>query len=834
MVKIYIIIILLISTECLAQKRQFEVQRMNTDYKGTMSNGKSVLCFGNYGIITYTENFGNTWQGINIGDKYNIRTIYNVGSEYRGVTNYSLIKSVDNGKNWVHTKEFETEKIYDMCVYGSKEYVLTTDGVYTTDNNFVPEQKPILELNSNTSYSEIEVDGEYVYIICNGTSILRFQFDSQKLDTIEIRSLLYPTDPYATSLYNLKVDGSNVFVTMLRQFNSGNIHPDFLESTDKGKSWKRKTYGGNTYFFPSNDSLFMYSLDLDSSSRFLYNKYVVLDSTHYHIDSVYYTRINVHDTVERVMHGTSKSIPLYNHIHSVNSDTLIAVGNSNLISISFNRGKSWKILSFFNPVTNTSSIYFDQQYFSIMDKNRIHVISNNSVFTTNNGGITWLPQKYTSAMPTISTTPASYIFDNNGLGTVRFFASNANDTNVWKTTDFGETLQPSHLDTITIKRTDIRIKYIYQQRNACRAINAIFNSVRVNVKVGDFTRPSDYALIFLFDTNFRFVDSIRINATYMSNFIQAEDKRFYSLCLSDSGENIADSIGKTENYHYNYYLIHSTDGKKWDSIPIPLKQSLRYDGTKYYYMNRISTYITHHNDKLYFPEYRREILFIYDLKQGKLDSLILPAFCKDVPQSLEFGKELYMMSDKNTLYKTKGFGTTTVEWDSIAPEELMSQWDNYYPASTPNGRESTQSFRMFNDTTGFIVYAYDAPGGFSGGEYQLKVAKISGKSGLTDIVEPHIEDNSSQLWTTTVFPIPGNTTVNTYLYWDNTHNIDNADIKVYDIYGTQIHINPMKIHKTSSFRGILEWDCSNISSGIYIVQIKLSGASRSFPVLIAR
>ena len=30
------------------------------------------MCYGNYGIITYTQDMGTSWKQLNIGDKYNI------------------------------------------------------------------------------------------------------------------------------------------------------------------------------------------------------------------------------------------------------------------------------------------------------------------------------------------------------------------------------------------------------------------------------------------------------------------------------------------------------------------------------------------------------------------------------------------------------------------------------------------------------------------------------------------------------------------------------------------------------------------------------------------
>lgn len=100
-----------------SQDLPFKTERMITDYNGVTTNGKSILCYGDYGIITYTLNNGTTFQQVNIGDKYSIKSIKTIGSDFVGVTESSLLKSTTNGITWENKKIFDTATIIDMKVF---------------------------------------------------------------------------------------------------------------------------------------------------------------------------------------------------------------------------------------------------------------------------------------------------------------------------------------------------------------------------------------------------------------------------------------------------------------------------------------------------------------------------------------------------------------------------------------------------------------------------------------------------------------------------------------------------------------------------------------------
>ncbi|MFH1052498.1 MAG: T9SS type A sorting domain-containing protein [bacterium] len=70
------------------------------------------------------------------------------------------------------------------------------------------------------------------------------------------------------------------------------------------------------------------------------------------------------------------------------------------------------------------------------------------------------------------------------------------------------------------------------------------------------------------------------------------------------------------------------------------------------------------------------------------------------------------------------------------------------------------------------------------------------------------------------YPIPATNIVRSLIYWDTSIEIENDDIAVYDIYGNKVSgKEKIKIDKQNTYSGILKWDCSDVSDGMYLIRI---------------
>ena len=130
----------------LANDTKFNVERMNTDFKGLCHNESVVITYGSNGIIMTSLDKGLTWnQKKIVSDSLTIHKMYNINGNFYGVCGYTnfnsneylkynnfshLTKSVDNGSSWT-TVQAETKQniLWGVAANNENIFVLTS----TTD-----------------------------------------------------------------------------------------------------------------------------------------------------------------------------------------------------------------------------------------------------------------------------------------------------------------------------------------------------------------------------------------------------------------------------------------------------------------------------------------------------------------------------------------------------------------------------------------------------------------------------------------------------------------------------------------------------------------------------
>lgn len=195
-----------------AQEAPFKIERMITDYHGVTTNGKNILCYGDYGIITYTLDFGKTFKQLSIGDQYSIKGIAAIGFDFVGFTETALLKSSDNGMTWQIKELADVQRIIDMKVVNSTLYLLTPKGVFEADSDLNLSSKPLLVLESTAEYSELATDGKDMYIINNKRNLIHYAIDTKQLENTDIIKVVDPTDATGTNITELKLSGTTVYI----------------------------------------------------------------------------------------------------------------------------------------------------------------------------------------------------------------------------------------------------------------------------------------------------------------------------------------------------------------------------------------------------------------------------------------------------------------------------------------------------------------------------------------------------------------------------------------------------------------------------------------------
>lgn len=156
--------------------------------------------------------------------------------------------------------------------------------------------------------------------------------------------------------------------------------------------------------------------------------------------------------------------------------------------------------------------------------------------------------------------------------------------------------------------------------------------------------------------------------------------------------------------------------------------------------------------------------------------------------------------------------------------------DPYYLSSD---KEAVISSHIFNDTCEFLLIdsSHSRKEGIA---YKINPLKIFRNFNANSINEPTIEEEKVFLRNFAPYPLPGKNVIQCKIFWNRNYPIENVVINIYGVYGTSMQSQKVKINKVLDYMGILEWDCSDAPSGIYVVQVILAGETLSFPVMVLK
>ncbi len=816
-IAIFVTILFLLHT-VQAQDNGLNVERLITDYRGCSSNGKSILCYGDYGIITHTDDFGATWKQTNIGDKQHIKKILTKDNQYFGATGSSLINSTNNGYNWT-VKQLDLEyDITDATLAGNDVYLLSKSGIYAINiieqNNF----KKVFDLDTNNRYSQVEADDVNLWIIYNDRYILHYDIISGKADTTDLFKIInLPKDLQANSkLSNMKIEGDNLYVGLNH---GGTSSYKILQSNDKEKTWNiispSIAKGGcyqiiNNKVYVLRDTRF----SLPNERSLLKTEYITIDSSHFSLDSTYETIINPNDSIEyRLLALSDIYDSQYKSILRINSDTMIGVGKNKLIAMTYNGGKNWKFISYYyySSMSPSDIIY--------INKDTAYTLNMSSFYRTYNGGTTWLPQKYTIPYLKPYSTIRNYFFDDIGNGCVNYFSTPYSTPNVFISHDYG--------DTYSLRRD------AYFQDDSNR-ISLNKNGIPVDDKILFFVKMYNQPKTFMavYDKNYTLLDTLELKAQQILSTSILPDKSIICLGLNETGRNIADSNGNAPNYSYSYFLLRSSDkGKTWDSISLNIHQTLRYIEAfgAYYYFNTVLGFSFVEDDYLILPAYN--VLYRYNYKNNKLDSLLFNAIPK---MSFRLQGKTYIISYNNVFYSTANLHDKAPIWDSVKAEDLFDGWESYSSTTRVDNSSSIFAAWIIDDTTSMLAIGRFKQPVLIYPEFNMNIVKLTVKNTPSGIEHGLVEETPVWTWRNEPYPNPGHDIVRCNILWNPNYDIDNAVISVSDISGIILSnaVQTVKIVRQERYSGFVEWNCSNVAKGLYFITIVHHGETMNIPVIV--
>jgi hypothetical protein len=794
-------------------------QRMITDYRGVATNGRTVVAYGDYGIITTTRDYGKTWSQTSIGDKHKIKRIFSIGNDFIGVTDHTLIKSTDDGKTWEKAPEpFESPEIVDVALQGNTLYVLTLYAVWTADMDMQLSPQPVMEIQDG---STITVDGENLYIVTNFTFLTHYSLSLKTSTVSEITKKLNPNS-LGRYVSDVRVIGNTLYA--LLNDNKGESF-GYLEhliySGDSGQTWSYNAYNlqeGNTYL--SKDGK-MYFRRANQTSGIYSAYYYRLDSTDNTMWRSYFTVINDKDTPERNIAPAPNG---YTGIATIGRDTMIAVGMNKLISISYDGGRLWQLRSFFSA--NQTPYYYDYSHF--IDARRGYHIQGGAVFATSDSGTTWLTQKIIKGRPGIKNDIVGYFFTDDGRGVLRTNTQKPTDSNVIVTNDYG--------DTYTLYDSNSLFNYNKFEPAFQKGLKAGSSILYVPAK----TNTALNVRIMRYDDKFRFRDTVLLNVNVIESIDATPDGNLYILALRTSGENKADSLGNSD-YSYSYFMLKSGDeGKTWDSlpIPIPIRQEFGYHaGYKAYrFTDRLSgSYGTVEGDHIFYP-LSKGLMYRFNYKTLMFDSIVAPSGIR-VDRGLMFrlGERFYTVQHDSLFYTdVKDLASPAPEWSGIRLADMLESWQPPGSGQQPFGKDFVLSVQAVNDSTAIMVTGVARPYFGLGYDFKTNIVRLTLTSTSTSISETTTANNRVYLWNSPPYPLPGKSIIASRIYWNNQYNIANITIAVYDMSGMLLPEQKISIDKQQDYKGLLLWDCSAVPDWVYMIKITLGEETLSFPVMVAK
>jgi hypothetical protein len=97
-----------------------------------------------------------------------------------------------------------------------------------------------------------------------------------------------------------------------------------------------------------------------------------------------------------------------------------------------------------------------------------------------------------------------------------------------------------------------------------------------------------------------------------------------------------------------------------------------------------------------------------------------------------------------------------------------------------------------------------------------------------------IIEKSDYLYSYPPFPIPATAgKVRALVFWNSGIDIETDEINIVDITGAKVSSrDKITIDKLNSYSGYLNWDCSDMQSGTYLIQIKHGTKSSTLKIMI--
>ncbi|MCX7735708.1 MAG: hypothetical protein N2319_03245 [Candidatus Kapabacteria bacterium] len=747
----------------------FTFERLTTDFNGVVINNYITMVYGNGSIILKTDDFGYSWKQICIAhDSFNIKKIVTFDGFFYGIMNKEIAFRIDpSGSNLELFNLGLNETLTSISLIGKEIYILKQNEISVYDQHF--KKIRFISLSPDFNYREMINLSDFLFISTNKGILLKISTkESNNIEVINFSELNIAQD--SSILYSLKTYNMDLFVT---------IEKKIYKSVDLGKSWNiASNFAGVFNIYDGN--LFLLN-------TFYYNNtYINFPVFKKVINNEELIKISI-DTVERYT-----SLLIFNGFEFITKEIIIAYGMDKLISMSYDGGKTWKLISNLPVFGNIYKWLNDEVCYVISSKQ----FRGGQVFTTSNKGITWLPQKLTDTSifrsfnsGTSSSIPGIFYADENGRIFLVYGNKYLDTKNMLISKDYGNTFE-------SVSSNELRL-----------VLNSLNGQIQQIIK-----KENEYLMFFpslqeknyntkriLLDSNFKILDIITLDSiTIIASKYDYQDSKLVAIGRERKGYN-----GYSFEIERNFVMTSFDFGKNWlIDFEFPLIENLYFEP---YFLNNL---------------------------------ILVPTYINiDTNQKFNYAYDLNILDLENKLYKEKAFRTETrFRGFSVLNDKLLWFMGNdtiyiydslkYFPHTSK--KYLTNNY-IFGITDGNLDFCYGTSSKKEKPQNSI-ITNFKFKKNSGVLVE---QSDLIYFYYYPPYPNPAHNQVHISINWDKKNDLDIENLEIYNYLGKKVYNDgDMRFEFSGDNSGFLIWDCGKVPTGIYFIYPKIGNARYFIPVVI--
>lgn len=810
--KNYFILILLfiLTSKLLICETPFRLARLGTDFNGVIEANGRILAYGNYGVITFSDDLGETWKQINLGDfNHILKIVKDEQNNLYALAPKTIFLSKDNGNSWTQKTIFTDEDMLDFAIKDSTIYFITQNSIGSIDNEFKTEPQTFITFDEFSILSKCEVLDRYLFVVESNYYIYRIDINSKEIDTIDVHSKLNFSS-YFRDIGNIKRRGNELYVLIKSSLSTvfwleyKQKRHLIAKSTDFGDNWEVVT------------------TDLPITLDFLINEDTISTLAPIFLQSYFglsFVKIKGNEFVEFIQDTTAGIYLSYYEIagltpsflnnYSITGITqvqesrnvIVAVGNNKTIFVSKNNGVNWEMKSFFRPIVEGNFPFYGyglRQY----GKDTIIVATNFSpnLFRSTDGGATFLP---------ILNRTLNLIMNNLKAVLVPIFLSDG-------------TIALVGLKPFTIEKT------IYYQSDTIISIfsSNVFNSFsKVEIPLGKRIFNVDPVLSVIINTYVLRNKKLFLIELFLFRSFQDTTYPIKFLCLFNNKVELLDTIPL-----YKYYNTFADDNGLLLIDKGTLFSSADY-GKTIIKLTDLPTINTENiwykilgveGSKIFINEYSKNHsrLLIFNLKTNIFDSLNL----------MTSSSSYYMQNLNDTILFIGDSGIY------VFPDIMNDFSFEFYPFNEliPGSKNMTKITKFVETEKGnYIVSLMTFLQRFDFNDYhQINIGKVE-FSEPSLVVEPEVEKPLDYLYASLPFPNPAKDWLNIKVFWDSKNLNQNVSLKIFDIFGREYNI-PWEFSDSGQNSALVKINTASLSLGTYYLCINYGNRNIVIPLVILK